>query len=177
MTENLLSNLDQTIFYLAAHGKSLSEIAEVVSRSPDSVKRLIGSDRGQFEIKRARTKLFPTEVKDIKKQFDALVPKALEALRELADDPHLKPQLRFSVAQEILDRSVGKAKQTVEVQGSLIAEVFEKMDSLTPSEIKEVIDITPSQNYTDALPLPVNNLEGDAPKPASDVDEWISKNL
>ncbi len=172
MADNLLSSRDGTIAYLAAQGKTHAEIAEVLGTTSRTIGAIIATERMQFEIKRTQHKLFGQDNKAIANQFKDMIPKALDTMREIIDNPNVKPQLRFSAAQEIFDRSLGKPKQTVELEGSLVKDLYDRLDTLKPQDLG-VIDITPVEpeasrpETVDVLPAP----------PQDVIDAWIAKNL
>lgn len=125
---------EETIVYLAAKGMKTPEIAQAVGMSNGQVQALLNSERLEFEIKHLRYKLHG---KDTQKMFRDALPKAVEATISILDDPRSKPALILKSAEMILDRSLGKPKQTIEHEGSLIKKLFERLD-----DTKEVVEMT-----------------------------------
>lgn len=166
MADNLLSTRENAVVYLAAQGKTPTQIAEATGSSTRSISTMLGEERVQFEIRRLQHRLFGKDTKAVKKRFDDMVDQAQDVIAEIVadDNPNvtIKPSLRFAAAQEILDRSMGKPKQTVEHQGSLIKELFDRLDD---PKTKEVIDIS---SIPDAL---------GSGEEKSTMDDWADKNL
>lgn len=174
MADNLLSSRENAIIYLSAQGKATSEIAEALGISVSNASKTLREERIQFEIKRLRHKLFGHDTKAVKKRFDDMVEGAQNVIQEIIDNPNsaVKPQLRFNAAQEVLDRSLGKPKQTVEHQGSLIKELFDRLDDPNSSKI---IDIEPME---DELPaLLAQSAEPQKIVEQQSVDDFIKEHL
>lgn len=160
------SNQQQLLTYLAAEGKNAKEISEALGMSQKSVKAMLTDERIDFDIKHLRYKLYG---KGIKEKFQEMLPKAQEAVAEILDNPNTKSNLKFQVAQEVFDRSLGKPKQTVEHEGSLLRAVFEKLDG--SRNVSEIID---GEVVLERTALP----ESDNPNTiVNPMDEWINKNM
>lgn len=180
MADNLLSSKEGTIVYLAAQDKTNKEIAETVGLSVGTVGQKLRDERIQFEVKRLKHRLFGKDIKNAKKRFDEMVEKAQDVIEEIisSDNPNqpIKPQLRFQAAQEILDRSLGKPKQTVEHQGSLIGQLFDRLDD---PKIRDIIDL-PEEGPDELSGFleQATETQGQELAPISnDLDSWIDKNL
>jgi hypothetical protein len=166
MADNLLSTRENAVVYLAAQGKNAVQIAEATGSSTRSITVMLQEERVQFEIRRLQHRLFGKDQKNVKRRFDDMVEAAQNTIEEIINDDNpnvtIKPQLRFAAAQEILDRSLGKPKQTVETHVSLIKDLFDRLDD---PKTKEVIDIN---EVPDAL---------GSGEEVSPMDEWAEKNL
>lgn len=128
----------------------------------------------QFEVKHVRYKLYG---KDHKQRFSQILPHAIDIAEKVLLDPNTKTATKFAAAQEFMDRALGKPKQTVEHEGSLIRSLFEKLDGranepaimegsfteLPESNPNEVRQLTPAANP---------NLQSDNP-----IDKWADENL
>ena len=131
--QTLTSPKEDTIVYLAAKGMKPAEIAQAVGLTTGHVQSLLNSERLEFEVKHLRYKLHG---KDTQKMFRDALPRAIEATIAVMDDPRSKPALILKSAEMVLDRSLGKPKQTIEHEGSLIKKLFEKLD-----DTKEVVEM------------------------------------
>ena len=169
-----LDNKNEMICYLAAQGRSTAEIAESLGISKDTVRLKLGDERMQFEIKHLRYKLFG---KDHRKRFNEILPHAIDATERILLDPNSKDRVRFAAAQEVMDRALGKPKQTVEHEGSLIRALIEKLDGKGENEVKaldgeffEAPALNPNETMaTDRATNP--NLQVD------EIDKWAKENL
>lgn len=170
MAANILSNTEQAVIFFSAQGKEPSEIVDIIGGSVGSVRTMLTDERVQFEIKLLRHKLYG---KDVQKRFKDMLPKALDTVEGILDNPNTKPGLGFAAAQEVFDRSLGKPKQTLELEGSLLKKVFERLDA----DEAVPIDITPGSDVVRiANPeQPVKSLQGN---PNLDpIDTWAKENL
>lgn len=136
-----LSNQQEVITFLAAQGQKTSEIASALGLKPATIRNILKDEKVAFEVRRLRYKLFG---KGVKQRFDELVPLAQEAVAEILENPNSKAQLRFQAAQEVMDRALGKPKQTVEHEGSIIKALYDKLDGRTREE-----------NFREAIPVDI----------------------
>jgi hypothetical protein len=132
-----LKNQDEVLVYLAAQGRSPKEIADILGLTAETVRLKLNHERIQFEVKHLRYKLFG---KDHKKRFSDILPYAIDATEAILKNPSAKDRTRFAAAQEIMDRALGKPKQTVEHEGSLIRALIEKLDQNGQNEKAQSID-------------------------------------
>lgn len=174
------ANRDNMIIYLAAEGKTNAQIGEALDIDPATVRLKLTDERVAFEVKRMRYKLYGA---DHKKRFESILPHALDVTETILLDANAKSSLRFAAAQEVMDRTLGKPKQTVEHEGSLVRALFEKLDGKKP-----VIEVggepTAPENERPALTLIENPNEKVAvdvsknPNLSDDpIDNWVNKNL
>jgi len=160
--------------YLAATGLNNSQIARSLGVAPSSITTRLKDEQLQFEIKHLRYKLFG---KDHKKRFNDILPHALDVTEEILMNPNTRPQVKFAAAQEVFDRALGKPKQTIEHEGSLVRALYEKLDSQKNS--KPVIDVpgkeTIVENPNERLNIVTTEKNPNTSLDA--VDSWVSKNL
>lgn len=167
------------IVYLAAQGRSAVEIADSLGISKDTVRLKLTNERMQFEIKHLRYKLFG---KDHRKRFSEILPHAIDATEKILRDPLTKERTRFAAAQEIFDRALGKPKQTIEHEGSLIRALIEKLDGKSDNErVGGVID---AEIVPELAPPPINPNETVRPDKSKNpnlhmdpIDQWAKENL
>lgn len=161
------------VAHLAACGLKAKEIAEQVGLSPDTVKRYLASEKIKFEIRRLQHNYFG---KDPMRRFQTMIQEAGDVLETVMRDEQIKPSIRVMAADKILDRAVGKPKQFLQVEGSLIRKVYESLDqkNVTPNPNldKEPIDIENNPNET-VIP------ETENPNAKDDkqvyIDDWVEK--
>lgn len=162
------TNKEQIIIYLAASGLTNTKIAEELGMHPNSISNVLGEERIQFELRKLRHKLFG---KDVQRKFRDMVPAAQELTESILTNPNLKPGLRFNAAQEVFDRALGKPKQTIEHEGSMIKRIFEKLDSEDESS---TIDVTPKETPE---PVSVISNPNEDPPAVDPIDKWAAENL
>lgn len=163
----------QTIAYLAAMGHKQKEIGETVGMTQPEISNLLQSDRMKFEIKRIVHKLFG---KDAQKRFKEILPAAIDTAEELLMSPDTKPAIRASLAQDFMDRALGKPKQTIEHEGSAIRDLFNALDQ-RKNDAGRVIDaevLEPRRVIESGEPI--GKVEPD-PKPLDAAAEWVNNNL
>lgn len=122
-----LSNQHEVIANLAAHGASGKQIAEEVGLSYMRVNQLLNSDRLKFRIKELQYKYFG---KNLQKRFEALGGTAIDTISEIMENKNEKGATRLSAAREVLDRALGKPKQTIEHRDSKLANLYDKLDDV-----------------------------------------------
>lgn len=169
---DLSKNKYETIAYLAAKGMDNSEIAEAVGLSVERTKVILSSERVQFEIKAVRYKLFG---KDAQKRHKEILPAAIDIQEEIMLDPKMKPAVRLHAAINFQDRVLGKPKQTIEHEGNLIRELFDRLDG---KKKQDTIDIEAKEVIASDIILednPEKDLIQESPKDS--VDKWVDENL
>ena len=174
----------ETIAFMLARGLTQTEIAAMLGMNDKEITLIANSDRMKFEVKTLTYKLFG---KDVQKKFKDILPEAIEAAVDVMRDPKAKPAVKLGAAMNFMDRALGRPKQTMEVEGSLIRQLFEKLDQKKSSEPIEMGQ-APEQIVVEEIkePLPQNpneqgkkdfalnpNLNPDFDKLAS----WVENNL
>lgn len=114
-----------TIAYMAACGAKQKDIADAVGMSESAVCNAVNSEKMKFEIARLQSNLFG---QDAKKRFNNLLPKAIDTIADIMNNEQAKDSIRLTAARDLVDRAVGKPNQKIEVGGSLIRQLYEKLD-------------------------------------------------
>jgi hypothetical protein len=108
-----------TASYLFATGKSAKWVATAMGKSQPAVQNLLRQPWFQKKV----TKLLAQEGnKDISKLFQAEQYSSLTTLVQLRDDPEVPAAVRANVCKDILDRSLGKPTQRVEVAHEAVSD-------------------------------------------------------
>lgn len=97
--------------YLIAGGYSAKEVAQVLDVTPASVYEWLKVSWFQSMV---TTLMAEQGGKDIVQLFKSEQFNSFAVLVELRDDPKVSPTVRFGVAKEILDRTLGKTLQRIE---------------------------------------------------------------
>ncbi len=161
------------VAYMAAQGKTNAEIAELLEIDISTVRSRLSDERIQFEVKHLRYKLFG---KDHKKRFMDILPHAIDVTENTLLDKNSKSSLRFAAAQEVMDRALGKPKQTMEHEGSLIRALFDKMDGKQEKPVIDVEAVGPKLiDNPNGMSIP--DISSNPNLSKDSVDEWVNKNL
>lgn len=151
------------VAHMAAAGLQPKEIAEAAGLTPSTVKRYLASPKIQMEVKRIQHKYLGT---DPMRRFRQMMGRAADVMEETMEDPAVKPSVRLMAADKILDRAVGKPKQYIQMEGSLIRRVYEHLDSGKP-----IIDVPPSDSVRTVEEAPaLSPVESEAD--AAKEDRW-----
>lgn len=161
--------LHQVICLLSACGVSSRIIADEFKMQASSIASFLTEERARFEVKRLQAKFFAA---DPKKRFRAMSDRAMEVLEDLQEDS-AKEGTRLRAAGEVLDRAFGKPEQTVNLEGSLIRRLYEKLDAAGP-ELTPVPDHGIDITTLSAGVVPEESVPG--PK-KTDIDGWADQNL
>lgn len=160
-----LSVKDQIIVFCHIQGCTNAFIATELNLPEEHVRLKLGTEKFQAYAKHLKYKLFS---EDPKKRFNDLLPFATDAIEDALKDPGTKIQTRLAAAQEVTDRVMGKPKQTIDVEGSLIRGLIDRLDKKKQNDI---IDIPGSIENNALLPAPNENPNRDP------VDKWVEENL
>jgi hypothetical protein len=90
------------------------------------------------------------------RKLESLTPRALAALERLVEDES-NPTVRLGAAREILDRTMGKAKQSVTVDvtssGALHLQALQELADRARLAEQRTIDITPNVQHDTEAPI------------------------
>jgi len=176
------------VAHLRACGLQPKEIALQVGLSVGTVKQYLASEKIQFEIRRLQHRYFG---QDPMRRFQTMLQEAADTLEETMRDKQVKPSVRVMAADKILDRALGKPKQHLTVEGSLIRKVYESLDSNTGKKIQTTIEVSgDNPNVRDVgqadagtgnpneVEKPVRenpNTEPATPDKSKYVDDWVEQ--
>lgn len=104
----------KTAAYMLAGGMPMNKVAAALGRTPNSISLLMREKWFQQAITEAMSEHGGKDVMDMIKG-EALA--SLSVLLSLRDDVTVKPQVRATIASDILDRAFGKPTQRVETVG------------------------------------------------------------
>lgn len=169
MLEAPFSTKEKVLVYLAAEGFSIDEIAPLVALPLEKVSSMMTDQNMQLRVRELRSKLYS---KDANKNFSSMLGGAQDVLKSVLENPNEKTHIRVQVAQEVFDRALGKPKQTIEHEGSMLRSLFEKMDQngqIIEAEFKEVLPALSNPNSS-------NQEEFKNPNLVDPIDDWVNKN-
>jgi hypothetical protein len=181
--QSITTSKHETVAYLLARGLSNTEIAEAVGLTVAMIGVLANSERMQFQVKHLRYKLFG---KDHQKAFKEILPYAIETIGDVIKNPKAKPETRLSASIYATDRILGKPKQQMEIGGSLIRKLYDKLDGKEESATidvndPDIKDVEPVEVKDYVNPNDVERVDKNLtnnPNLASDKwGSWADKNL
>lgn len=153
--EHAFSHRMRAIAHYAALGCRPGSIADSLGISPGRVSAVVATPACKAMVKEIQDKLFALDHTVVFKQ---MAPRAARTLYRVMNDAEEKGSTRVSAAAEILDRAYGKPNQKVEHEGSMVMELFKRLDE-------------EKKTYT---------AEGGKIEEAEIVDEvkdWVSRNI
>lgn len=167
--------------YLAASGRSNNEIADLARMSPARVSLLLSSEACREQVQLIREVEFSGL--GVPSHLDRLSPIAARAVEKLLVSEDTSDNLRFRVADKILDRKVGKPLHRVEVGGTLVSDLYRMMNDrmsdqqrgLPPGSTGRTSDPS-SDNVLDAESRPLMSEDELLESVQNDAhDEWLRK--
>lgn len=174
-TPRRIRNYHYTLASLSVAGVKNVEIAKELHISPQTVSSLLNTPEIIELCHKIRFQLFG---KDIKKRIEHIVPKAIDVAEKIMLDEMVKPSVRKDIASDFMDRHLGKATQTIDVQSSSIRELILAMKE---RDAKKVIDSNVLGHKDQAVDAEFSELPiEDSGKPADDKDDiqrWVDENL
>lgn len=169
--ESIDSNLEKdpeyyrAIAYLWAGGATQDQISVMIGKTMHEVKNILALDRIKqmvFQIQKGQSKT------DAKKIIKSIVPDAIEVAREIMLDQSNKAATRANIAFQFMDRAMGRPTQTIDVGGSLIKDLFERLDNMQKEkETKEI----------EAEVHRVENVEDAEVSEKDKITKWVDENL
>lgn len=113
------------VVHMIAGGSSIKQAAEQVQMTPQTIRKWLKDPVIANEIYEIRNRIYG---EDIRKRIDSMLHNSLDTLQDVLTDPTAKDQTKASVAMYLLDQGVGKAKQEIQVQGSMYAQLLSELD-------------------------------------------------
>jgi predicted transcriptional regulator len=126
------------VAHLAALGMTSSEIAERSGYSPATVNKLLRAPLVSLEVERARQSFLR---QDPDTSLRIMIPKALTAISEVLDSTEEKRSLKVDTAFKLLERTHGKPKQSVDMGGNLLKDLFELLDQRDATSAVRTIEV------------------------------------
>jgi hypothetical protein len=122
---------NEIIYILASNGMKYGAIAQELAISTQTVSRALNLPEAKLRIAYHQERLFG---KSVRKRMDALAHKAVDNLTDLLDSHDDKTLAKATMY--VLDQSVGKAKQTIQHEGSMISDLIDTINNAR--EVKEI---------------------------------------
>lgn len=171
-----LSHRHKYVAQLCAMGFKQVEIGRRTGFSQAWLSTIINSELMRNEIDRARKEMFAL---DPELALKSALPDAVELITATIRDDQQKASLRVDTAFRLIERTHGKAKQAIELGGSLIKDLFQQLDAASRAKTISVDarSIPTEAEWTDAKDSaePVR-VEPPVSETDKDVDEWLKKN-
>lgn len=175
-----LSTRHHYIAFLAAVGKSQKEICEETGMSPSRMSIVMNSQRMRQEVARIQNEHFG---KNTAERFMQMLPKATKFYDDMLNTQDQQSRgLKFKVAKDLMDRALGKPKETVEIKNNSVRELYLFLDQIRTGQ--KSLDLKPASPQpqkqsrasaevidTTATPVPTKTDE------FSQIDDWIAKNV
>lgn len=167
---------NESILALSAAGVPHDQIAESVGVSIERVTVFLQSDKSRFRVGELREKLFGNDP-SARAKISAVA--AWKVIDDLMDSVATKDAIKLAAAKEILDRAHGKAAQHVEMGGSLLRTLIERLDrrAIAPGvdrPERAIIEMP-------AIPSPLAPAPAKLSPPPSQmdtvIDGWVEKNF
>lgn len=129
-----ISGRHEYIIMMSASGMTPKQICREVDMTELRIRSLVKIPKFARMIRQKRDELFGS---DAKAHIKALVSKAVGVVEDTLDDKDEKGTVRLDAAKYVIDHTVGKATQTVEVGGNLLVDLVSRLD-------KESRDVSPA---------------------------------
>ena len=157
-----ISPEERQIAFMASWGMKDSEIAEELGYTYDRVRNVLGTKRAKDKVEEIQSKVLKVNPK---KWMEKLLPDALAVSHKIMMDEAVKPGVRLQAAFDIMDRVMGKAKQTVEVQDSTYRDLLQKLEEIAKKE-QNTIEVGEAKTW-----------ESKEQENLDPIDKWAMKNL
>lgn len=162
--------MQSVICYMAAWGLKPAEIGRNVGLNGNTVVNFLARESSKAEVKSIQDRIWG---QDPKKWLQSLIPDAIRTIVEVMNDKKAKQQTRLNAAADVLDRSLGKAKQELEVTDGNMRQVLEKLDRIEKK--RDGVTLPEEKNEDEPIEAEFTEVKEDEPK--DKVDQWIADNL
>lgn len=174
-----LSHRHKYVAHLAAMGFKQVEIARRTGFSQAWLSTILSGELLTEEIDRIRKEMFAL---DPELALKSALPDSVELITKVIRDDQQKTSLRVDTAFRLIERTHGKAKQAIELGGSLIKDLFQQLDAANraktisvdsravPTEAEWTDSSAPSEHEVPSAVPPVSDND-------KEIEEWLQKNL
>lgn len=171
-----LGHRHELICMYAASGKSNTEIARDMGYTDHRMSIILNTPRVKMSIQNLRNKLYG---EDVHSRFQRMLPKAVDVVEKILDNPQERPGIRLKAANELMNRAIGKPKETVEIKTNSIRDVFEYLDRMrngnpTSHSHNNLVAIPSQQLHSQPETI---TIEVEATPVKNQIDSWISENV
>lgn len=131
-----VSTTHDLMIYLAAVGSPQKDIAVALGFSDKAVSLILNKSEIKNKVKLKQAELFGDNAR---KRINTLANKSIGIFEEVLDSAQEKVSHKIDVAKYITDQSLGKAKQDIKVEGSLLSEFLARLDEVSkpPRDVSE----------------------------------------
>ena len=123
---------------MAASGRPQAEIARELGYTDSHVSKVLNTPAIKDAVQAEMNQIYGQDYKKVLKD------RAMKAVRAMDDVlENGKNSEKLQAAQYILDHTVGKAQQNIEVKTTLLADVMIKVEQLTANQLRDVNGSSP----------------------------------
>lgn len=162
---------------LIVQGHSDAEIAKKLDLTVRTVELLKDHRRVKDEILNIKERVYE---ESIETRLKRIAEPALNLIEQTIMDRsnRIKDNVKIETAKWLIEKLDGKAAQKVEVGGSLLSEMLDRLDNLKRAGLSDanIIDVSPSQSQVKVI-ANLNELPNDAIKVEREEDplkEWVN---
>lgn len=130
-----ISARHELIIQMTAAGMTQKAIAQDLGMSEPRVCQILNNSKVRQRVKKRQDQLWGS---DARKRLQNMLGRALDVADQLISNENTKENVRADLVKYVIDQSLGKAKQEVDVKGSLLSEVFHKLEQMDAAQIKDV---------------------------------------
>lgn len=120
----ILTERHWAIVNMVVMGQSTQAIAKEIGLSEARINLLVQGPEMKAAIAEKRELYFG----DGRSKMQSLVNDAFGVIKEIMMNPDAKDNVRLSAAQYVMDQTIGKAQQTVKVEGNLLGDFMSQLD-------------------------------------------------
>lgn len=136
----------ELIIRLAAGGMTNVQIADEIGMSAARVGIVLAQPANKAKVKAVQEQLWG---ENVKKRMQTIASKALDTVEEIMNNKQERGATRLQASTYVLDQAVGKAQQTVNVQGSVLGELIHRIDTMAVRDVAPLNALDAPQDTMD----------------------------
>lgn len=165
----------RAVAHLRAGGAEAIQISVMLGLPMDEVKTILG-------LRKIKDEVFAIQKKyanrDFQNLFKDMLPDAIDVVRSIMIDPAVNSGTRLSAANQVMDRALGRPQQNVEIQSSMIRDLFQALDKHEQNRVDRAIQIERKSVNNGVIDGECQDVTAESDKPSVDkTDSWIEENL
>lgn len=171
-----LNHRHELIAMMAANGVQARKICEELGFTDMRMSIILNTTRMKKRIEELRKQFYGETVQS---RFNIMIPKAVKVIDDILDNPQERSHTKLKAANELLNRAIGKPKETVEIRSTSAKDIFDYLDRKKKENINIISSVQAAPKVSTSSEV-INETHQQSPEDLAEiqaVDLWAATNL
>jgi len=120
-----LNHRQELVALYTASGRSATQTAAELGYTQGRISIIMNSPRFKARVEELRQQYYGNTIQG---RFAAMVPAAIGVIDGILSNPNGRDGIRLKAAGELLNRAIGKPKETIEIRNTSVKDIFDYLD-------------------------------------------------